>query len=379
MSFRGVIRLWNLATVKYKNMSKRYFEVVNSGTTGVGKINIYGILSDWYGDVNAVDFLAAFNALEATCTRINIHINSPGGSVWEGLPIANAIKAATVDVHTYVDGVAFSMAAIITIAAKKGNVHMAKGSLLMLHAASSYAYGNSESLKKQAEDLSKYDDVLASFVESRTEKSLEDVKAEYFDGTDHFYTPAEAKAEGLIDVIEDYEVKDTPDNIQNMSLTQVAAWYQGKEPNKVNNSDNNMVFNKLGKVSALAKVAVADITPELMEGANAQLQEQGVNGVTLVLDSELEAQDTKVTDLEGKNTDLQTKVTNLESQVTNKDARIAELEKEVKDLGAQPAGTPGAPASDGDAIPSGSGADEVVDEFETSVDRWAKGVLNIGK
>lgn len=349
-------------------MSKRYFEVVNSGSTGVGKINIYGILSDWYGDVNAVDFLAAFNALEATCTRINIHINSPGGSVWEGLPIANAIKAATVDVHTYVDGVAFSMAAIITIAAKKGNVHMAKGSLLMLHAASSYAYGNSESLKKQAEDLSKYDDVLASFVESRTEKSLEDVKAEYFDGTDHFYTPAEAKAEGLIDVIEDYEVKDTPDNIQNMSLTQVAAWYQGKEPKKVNNTDNNM-FDKLKKVSALAKVAVADITAEMMEGANAQLQEQGVNGVSLVLDSELENHDNKVVALEADKTALNTKVTDLESKVTAKDARITELEKEVQDLGAKPAGTPGTPASDGDTIPSGNGTGDVVDEFETTVDR----------
>lgn len=349
-------------------MSKRYFEVVASGTAGVGKINIYGVLSDWYGDVNAVDFLAAFYALEATCTRINIHINSPGGSVWEGLPIANAIKASSVDVHTYVDGVAFSMAGIIAIAAPKGNVHMAKGSLLMLHSASTYGYGNAESLKKQAEDLSKYDDVLASFVESRTGKSLEDVKGAYFDGEDHFFTPSEAKADGLIDSVEDYDAKDTPENIENMSMAQVAAWYQGKDPKKVDNSENqNNMFNKLGKVSALAKVAAADLTADLLEAANANLQEQGVNGVTLVLDSELDAHDTNVND-------LQTKVTALESKVTAKDARIAELEKEVKDLGAKPGAESGKPITDKIDNPGGEGNGEVED-FMTDYDREAQALF----
>lgn len=349
-------------------MSKRYFEVVASGTAGVGKINIYGMLSDWYGDVNAVDFLAAFNALEATCTRINIHINSPGGSVWEGLPIANAIKASPVDVHTYVDGVAFSMAGIIALAAPKGNVHMAKGSLLMLHSASTWGYGNAESLKKQADDLSKYDDVLSSFVESRTGKSLEDVKASYFDGEDHFFTPSEAKADGLIDSIEDYDAKDTPDNIENMSMTQVAAWYQGKDPKKVDNSENqNNMFNKLGKVSALAKVAAADLTADLLEAANANLQEQGVNGVTLVLDSELDAHDTNVND-------LQTKVTALESKVTAKDARITELEKEVKDLGAKPGAESGKPVTDNIDNPGGEGKNEV-DDFTTEYDRQAQALF----
>src|SRR5690606_6713161 len=161
-------------------MDKRYYEVVASGQSGIGKINIYGVISDWYDEVNAADFLAAFGTLEKVCSRINIHINSPGGSVWEGLPIANAIKSSSVEVHTYVDGIAFSMGAIIAISAPKGNVHMAKGSILMLHSASSWAYGNAQNLKKQADDLAKYDDVLATFVESRTGKSSEEVKAMYF-------------------------------------------------------------------------------------------------------------------------------------------------------------------------------------------------------
>lgn len=354
-------------------MDKRYFEVVASGNSGVGKINIYGIISGWYDDVNAVDFLAAFNALEKTCHRINVHINSPGGSVYEGLPIANAIKASEVEVHTYVDGIAFSMGAIIAVSAPKGNVHMAKGSLLMLHSASSYAYGNAEELKKQAEDLGKFDDVLATFVEDRTGKTSDEVKTAYFDGVDHFYTAAEAKAEGLIDHIENYEAKDTPENVQNMSVSQVAAWYQ--KPKQIQNSDKNNMFNKFNKLSALAKVAVADINATLLEEVNNQIQKEGVEGVTVVTDSylesvsnieaEKEALETKVKDFEA----LETKVKDLEAAAASKDSRIVALEKEVKDLGGKPASTPGAPAKEEDKIPSGDGKVEVEDNFETSVDR----------
>lgn len=344
----------------------RYFQVVNSGDPNIGKINIYGLISDWYDDVNARDFLAAFNALEMTCNRINIHVNSPGGSVWEGLPIANAIKSSKVDVHVYVDGIAFSMAAIIAISAKKGNVHMAKGSLLMIHAASMFGYGNAEQLKKAAEDLSKYDDVLAGFVEDRIGESLEEVKANYFDGTDHFFTPAEALAQGLIDHVENYESSETPENVRNMSMGQVAAWFTGK----ASNQENQNMFNKYGKLSDLAKVALNDRTPEMFEEVNNQIQKSGVEGVTLVTDSFLEDQEKQINDLQGDKT-------NLENSISEKDQKIADLEKQVNDLGSKPAAIPAAPESKGDHIPSGDGTEPKDDVITTPTDAWARKMLDL--
>ena len=338
---------------------KRYFEVVNSGTPNVGKISIYGVIGEWYDEVNARDFLAAFNALEMTCNRINIHINSPGGSVWEGLPIANVIKSSKVDIHTYVDGIAFSMGSVISVSAKKGNVHMAKNSLLMIHSASMWGFGNSKQLQKASEDLVKYDDVLAGFFQDRLGKSLEEIKSEYFDGEDHFITASEALELGLIDSIEDYEASETPENIRNMSIGQAAAWFDNKTANSEN--QNNM-FNKYGKLSDLAKVAVNDRTPEMFEEVNNQILKSGVEGVTLVTDSFLEDQEKKISD-------LQAEKSSFETLITDKDRKILDLEKEVKDLGNKPAAKPGEPESNGDNIPSGDGS-EIKDEenFETPYD-----------
>lgn len=377
-------------------MKKNFFEVVNVGkNSNIGKLKIYGVIGDWWEGNTANSFTRAFQELEAKYDEIHIHINSPGGSVHEGLAIANAIKSSSKDVHTYVDGIAYSMAAIITLAAAKGNAHMAKGSLLMLHNASTFTFGNSADLREEADILDKYDDTLVSFVTDRTGQSLADARKTYFNHKDNFFTSDEAKAEGLIDTIESYEAEGTPDNVRNMNIKEVAAWYMNaeEEPSdsfmscvlaKVkraispeNNSDN--MFNKYSKLSALAKVAAKDITIEQLEEVNNQIAESGVEGVTLVTDSYLEKvsdyDDVKAenTTLKTDKTHLQTKVTDLETKITDKDNRIAELEQEVKNLGNKPAGSSGSPESKaGDNIPSGDGGGGDKDEFRTSVDDWAR-------
>lgn len=348
-------------------MNNKYFQVVNSGTPNVGKISIYGVIGSWYDEINARDFLAAFNALESTCNRINIHINSPGGSVWDGLPIANAIKSSKLDVHTYVDGIAYSMGSVIAVAAKKGNVHMAKGSLLMIHSASMWGYGNSKQMQKASEDLIKYDDVLAGFFQDRIGGTLEDIKTSYFDGEDHFLTATEALRDGFIDHIENYEASDTPDNIRNMTMGQVAAWYDKK--NMVPDNQIEM-FNKYGKLSDLAKVAVNDRTPEMFEEVNNQILKSGVEGVTLVTDSFLEDQEKQISD-------LQTEKNSLENSISEKDQKILDLEKQVKDLGNKPADQPAAPGSDGDNIPSGDGSEKKDEEIVSPTEKWAKSMLNL--
>lgn len=200
-----------------------HYAVKNSAEAG--EIYIYGIIgADWWtGQGNtAKSFLRDFKQLEEKYNTIHVHINSPGGDVWEGIPIANAIRASKRDVHTWVDGIAFSMGAIIAIAGKK--VHIASNGLLMIHNASSLAWGNAKDLRKAADDLDKYDSALAQTISDKTGLSVDDVKSKWMDYSDHFFTASEALDEKLVDVVENYH-GETPDNVQNMKANEVFAFY----------------------------------------------------------------------------------------------------------------------------------------------------------
>lgn len=338
-------------------MKQKYFAVLTSEEENIGKLKIYGVIGDWWDSNTANDFLRAFQELEQKFSTIHIHINSPGGSVHEGLPIINAIKASTKDVHTFVDGIAYSMGAMIAISAKKGNVHMAKGSLLMLHSVSTCIYGNAQALREEADVLDKYDDTIGGLISTRTGKSLEQVRESYLNHKDNYFTPSEAVEQGLADTIESYEAEGTPDNVRNMTQGQVAAWYneQAQEPSEsmlskitgrlkaafgVDNNSDNMFGNKFSKLGALAKVAAASITAQHVEDVNAQIVEAGIEGLTVVLDSELETKVNLITTLESDKKALETAKSALEQSVTDKDALIAKLEGEVKALGGKPATAP---------------------------------------
>ena len=373
-------------------MRQKFFAVLNSDSADVGEMRIYGVIGDYWDDNTADDFVRAFKALERTCSRINIHINSPGGSVHDGLPICNMIKASKKEVHTYVDGIAYSMGAMIAISAKKGRVHMAKGSLLMLHSVSTWIYGNAQALREEADVLDTYDDVLGGLIAGRTGKTLDVVKSEYLNHTDHFFTPDKAKAEGLIDVIEDYEAEDMPDNVRNMSMGQVAAWYEGRmeEPSdtlmdkitnrlksvfgggKINQED--MFGNKFSKLTALAKVAVGAVTKEDVDAVNEQIVEAGVHGVTVVLDTELETVTNENTQLKTDKENLESEKKALEQKVSEKDAKITELEGKLAKAESKPAAEAGAPAKDGDELPAGDG-EVKEDEFITEFDREAQALF----
>lgn len=372
-------------------MKQKFFAVLNSGSADVGEMRIYGVIGSYWDENTANDFVRAFKALERTCSRINIHINSPGGSVHEGLPICNIIKGSNKEVHTYVDGIAYSMGAMIAISAKKGRVHMAKGSLLMLHSVSTLIYGNSQKLRDEADILDTYDDVLGAMIAGRTGKTIDAVKSEYLNHTDHFFTPDKAKAEGLIDVIEDYEAEDIPENVQDMSHGQVAAWYeaQQEEPsetliNKLTNrlktvfggakiNQEDMFGNKFSKLSALAKV-VGAVTKEDVDAVNEQIVEAGVQGVTVVLDTELETVTNENDQLKADKQALESDKTALEQKVSEKDAKIAELESKLAKAEGKPAAEAGAPAKEGDNLPEGDGSVKE-DEFITDFDREAQALF----
>ncbi len=105
---------------------------------------------------------------------INVHLNSTGGSVGEGLAIYNVLKNSKAQVVTYCDGFACSAASVIFMAGDRRIMNDA--SLLMIHNAWTYGEGNSAELRKQAEDLDKINQASVKAYMSRIAIKEEELK-----------------------------------------------------------------------------------------------------------------------------------------------------------------------------------------------------------
>lgn len=86
-----------------------------------------------------------------TAERINVYINSDGGSVKEGLAIYQLLKRHPAKVCTFVDGFACSIASLIAMAGDE--IVIGENALMMIHHAWTYACGNPAELRKAADDL----------------------------------------------------------------------------------------------------------------------------------------------------------------------------------------------------------------------------------
>nr|DAV18247.1 MAG TPA: Putative ATP dependent Clp protease [Caudoviricetes sp.] len=96
---------------------------------------------------------------------LNVFINSPGGSVFEGLGIYNILRDSGRNITTINNGLAASMGSILFLA---GDNRIANtGSIYMVHKPSSIVWGDADDMKKEAEVLDKIQDSLASVYKER--------------------------------------------------------------------------------------------------------------------------------------------------------------------------------------------------------------------
>lgn len=135
---------------------KRYYSLYQDTENKTADIYIYGDITSWpwlESDVSSYTLSKELQELDESIEQINVYINSYGGEVAEGLAIYNALKRHKAKVTTYVDGFACSIASVIFAAGDERI--MSDTSLLMIHNAWTWAAGDSNELKKQAEDLEK--------------------------------------------------------------------------------------------------------------------------------------------------------------------------------------------------------------------------------
>ena len=121
------------------------------------------LTADWGYGISAAGFVKALVELKGKI--LNVHINSPGGSVFEGLAIYNSLRSHDAQVNVIVDGIAASVASVIAMSGD--TVTMAPHSMMMIHDAWGITIGNAADHEQQAKVLNKISDDIAAVYHER--------------------------------------------------------------------------------------------------------------------------------------------------------------------------------------------------------------------
>lgn len=176
-------------------------------------------------------------------TAFELHINSMGGSVFEGIAIYNFLKGK--DVEVFIDGVAASIASVVAMCGKK--VNMYSSSMMMIHNPWTFSDGDSNELIKQAEMLEQVKKSIISAYQEKTKKSKSDL--EDMMNSETWLTAQEAKSQGFCDDI----VK-----IKNETREYVAVYAMVKEDKPSLNPKENKMNKKLLAFLGLPENATDD-------------------------------------------------------------------------------------------------------------------------
>jgi len=318
-------------------MAKQFY-VINEKKASA-EILIYGVIGSSFWDeesVSAKSFIKDFKALRNKFSSITIRLNTPGGSVWDGLPIYNEISNAIrdgYDVKIIVDGIAYSMGAYFAISSK--NTQAYQNSIIMFHSASGGVIGNKNDLIDASKQLDIIENNIADRMAEMSGKSKDEILKTYFDGRDHFLSAKEAFDLGFIsEIINQNSSAKMPDNVSEMKMSDIYAFYESK------NLFPNTGKYFFGKVSNLLNInsnqnPQADMNKETQVAINVLLgidmdadEKKTVETVKSFVEQKKSIEQ-ELNDLKKAHEELKTQNSNLNQQITAKNTEIENLNAEL--------------------------------------------------
>jgi ATP-dependent protease ClpP protease subunit len=173
-----------------------------SNEAGVTQLYIYDEIGLW--GVSAAGFMESF-APYAGPGDVHVHINSPGGDVYDGLAIYHALKHSEATITVHVDGLAASAASFIAMSGDQ--IIIGRNARMMVHDASTMTYGNAADHEEVAGWLNEESDNIADIYSQRASGTpaswRETMKAE------QWYGSQQAIDAGLADAVEGAEPEAT--------------------------------------------------------------------------------------------------------------------------------------------------------------------------
>jgi ATP-dependent Clp protease, protease subunit len=130
---------------------------------------------------------------------ILMYINSPGGSVYDGLGIYDTMQYVAPDVNTICTGLAASMGAVLLCAGSKGKRAALRHSRIMIHQPMGGASGQASDIEITHREIQKLKKELYEIIAHHSGKPYEEVWKDA--DRDYWLTSDEAKAYGLIDEV----------------------------------------------------------------------------------------------------------------------------------------------------------------------------------
>lgn len=222
---------WNKVTYEFRDRLRRPLAREKTGRT------------DWYRIQNKAGEPAALyiydeigyfghtakglasDLAELDTDELDVHLNSPGGDIFDGLAIYQALKDHRAKVVVRVDGLAASIASVIAMAGDK--IVMAPKASIMIHDGWTMAVGNAADMRKAADLLDKQSDVIASVYADRAGQTAEFWRDRMRE--ENWYNAREALDAGLVDEVEGQEKK--TDDAFDLSVFNYAG--RGKAPEPV--------------------------------------------------------------------------------------------------------------------------------------------------
>lgn len=299
---------------------KNVFDIIeNSDRTGC-TILLYGEIGD-YADIRAEDVLAQIIEAEKTYRQIDIRINSIGGQVGTGIAIFNALKDSKAEITIYIDCLAASTASIIAACGRK--VKMSRYARILIHKPTGGIWGNADEIKTYQEQLMQIEDVICDIYSRRTGMSVEEIRATYMDGEDHWLSAEDAVRLGFADEIYD-DLPVNAEDIAGLPLDQRCGKFTDLYMGTFNNQhkSNNKMFDRIKKLQPFSdcadEAAVMARLGEITKKAEAHD----------ALKAENDALKAKVADFESREKAALDASINAEVDAAVKDGRIDETQRE---------------------------------------------------
>jgi ATP-dependent Clp endopeptidase proteolytic subunit ClpP len=179
-----------------------WYKIKNLSGSKSAEVTIYDEIGQF--GITAHDFVNDIQSI--SCETMTVHLNTPGGDVFDGLTIYNALKQHPAEVTVVVDGLAASIGSVIAMAGDR--VVMAKTATMMIHDAWTVGLGNAADMRKTADLLDKTSDNLARVYAERTGTESEDWRTKMREET--WFSADEAVEAGLAD-----EVQSSGKKVQN--------------------------------------------------------------------------------------------------------------------------------------------------------------------
>jgi len=146
---------------------------------------------------NAVIAQLLFLQMEDPKKDIHLYINSPGGSVTDGMAIYDTMTFLNCDVVTYCIGLCASMATVLLSAGTPGKRNALPHSRVMIHQPSGGAGGQTSDISIAAKEILRWRHTINEVLSEKSGKPVEQIKAD--SDRDFYMTAIEAKEYGLVD------------------------------------------------------------------------------------------------------------------------------------------------------------------------------------